>query len=199
MAFVVPALIYPLLFTLLGSVATDKRGAARAHAGPGGRVGPGARGGAGRRRAEGAGGRRRPAGSASAVAEAEARRLVAARTVHVVLVTPAGASGPSIPIRVLADSTNVDSDAMERRVSRVLHDEGAELLRARMTALGQVPAAASPLDLQEEDLADAARRGASFAARCSRTCSWCWWRPRASTPRWTSRPARRSAARCRPS
>ena len=26
MAFVVPALIYPLLFTLLGSVATDKRG-----------------------------------------------------------------------------------------------------------------------------------------------------------------------------
>ncbi|HZW90674.1 MAG TPA: hypothetical protein VFF12_16435, partial [Myxococcaceae bacterium] len=26
MAFVVPALVYPLLFTLLGSVATDKRG-----------------------------------------------------------------------------------------------------------------------------------------------------------------------------
>ena len=26
MAFVVPALIYPMLFTLLGSVATDKRG-----------------------------------------------------------------------------------------------------------------------------------------------------------------------------
>jgi sodium transport system permease protein len=96
--------------------------------------------------------------------EEEARRLVAARTVHVVLVTPAGASGPSIPIRVLADSTNVDSDAMERRVSRVLHDSGAELLRARMTALGQDPAAARPLDLQEEDLADAARRGASFAA-----------------------------------
>ena len=81
-----------------------------------------------------------------------------------VLVTPAGASGPSIPIRVLADSTNVDSDAMERRVSRVLHDEGAELLRARMTALGQGPSAAKPLDLHEEDLADAARRGASFAA-----------------------------------
>jgi sodium transport system permease protein len=53
---------------------------------------------------------------------------------------------------------------MERRVSRALTDHGAELLRQRMTALGQDTSAARPLDIREEDLADAARRGASFAA-----------------------------------
>jgi sodium transport system permease protein len=55
--------------------------------------------------------------------EAEARKLVTSRKVHVVLLTPPGASGASIPVRVLADSTNVDSDAMERRVSRALTDQ----------------------------------------------------------------------------
>ncbi len=164
MAFVVPALIYPLLFTLLGSVATDKRGElerTRARLAVWGPV-PEAVLTAVEQKARADVADRRVVPPQAL--EEEARRLVAARTVHVVLVTPAGASGPSIPIRVLADSTNVDSDAMERRVSRVLHDSGAELLRARMTALGQDPAAARPLDLHEEDLADAARRGASFAA-----------------------------------
>ncbi|MGZ3480421.1 MAG: ABC transporter permease subunit/CPBP intramembrane protease [Myxococcaceae bacterium] len=164
MAFVVPALIYPLLFTLLGSVATDKRGElerTRARLAVWGPV-PEAVLSAVEQKARADVVDRRAVPPQAL--EEEARRLVAARTVHVVLVTPAGASGPSIPIRVLADSTNVDSDAMERRVSRVLHDSGAELLRARMMALGQDPAAARPLDLHEEDLADAARRGASFAA-----------------------------------
>lgn len=164
MAFVVPALIYPLLFTLLGSVATDKRGElerTRARLAVWGPV-PEAVLGAVEQKARADVADRRAVPPEKL--EEEARRLVAAKTVHVVLVTPTGASGPSIPIRVLADSTNVDSDAMERRVSRVLHDSGAELLRARMTALGQDPAAARPLDLHEEDLADAARRGASFAA-----------------------------------
>ena len=164
MAFLVPALIYPLLFTLLGSVATDKRGELE------------------RTRARVAAWGPVPASTLSAVEqharadivdrrdqppadpEAEARKLVAARKVHVVLLTPPGASGASIPIRVLADSTDVDSDAMERRVSRALTDQGAELLRQRMTALGQDASAARPLDIKEEDLADAARRGSSFAA-----------------------------------
>jgi sodium transport system permease protein len=164
MAFVVPALIYPMLFTLLGSVATDKRGELE------------------RTRARVAAWGPVPASTLSAVEqharadivdrrdqppadpESEARKLVAARRVHVVLLTPARASGPSIPIRVLADSTDVDSDSMERRVSRVLTDQGAELLRQRMTALGQDASAALPLDIKEEDLADAARRGSSFAA-----------------------------------
>ena len=164
MAFVVPALVYPLLFTLLGSVATDKRGElerTRARVAAWGPVPAAALGAVEEQaRAEVVDRREVP----PAAPEAEARRLVEAKTVHVVLVTPPGASGPSIPIRVLADSTNVDSDAMERRVSRALHDQGAQLLRARMTALGQDATAATPLDVREEDLADAARRGASFAA-----------------------------------
>ena len=164
MAFLVPALVYPLLFTLLGSVATDKRGELE------------------RTRARVAAWGPVPASTLSAVEqearadlvdrrdqpppdpEAEARKLVVARKVHVVLLTPTGASGTSIPVRVLADSTDVDSDAMERRVSRALTDHAAELLRQRMTALGQDASAARPLDIKEEDLADAARRGASFAA-----------------------------------
>ena len=164
MAFVVPALVYPLLFTLLGSVATDKRGELE------------------RTRARVAAWGPVPESSLHAVEqqaradvvdrrdppppdpEAEARRLVASKKVHVVLLTRSGASSASIPIRVLSDSTNVDSDAMERRVSRALTDHGAELLRQRMTALGQDASAARPLDIREEDLADAARRGASFSA-----------------------------------
>ena len=164
MAFVVPALMYPLLFTLLGSVATDKRGElerTRARVAAWGPV-PEAVLEAVKREARADVVERREVPPPQA--EAEARRLVEAKTVHVVLLTPAGAAGPSIPIRVLADSTSVDSDAMERRVSRALQDVGAALLRERMTALGQDPAAAKPLDLREEDLADAARRGASFAA-----------------------------------
>jgi sodium transport system permease protein len=164
MAFLVPALIYPLLFTLLGSVATDKRGELE------------------RTRVRLAAWGPVPESTLRAVeqqaradlvdrrdtvpprAEAEARRLVASKKVHVVLLTPTAASGASIPIRVLADSTNVDSDAMERRVTRALTEHGAELLRQRMAALGQEASAARPLDIREEDLADAARRGASFAA-----------------------------------
>ncbi len=164
MAFVVPALVYPLLFTLLGSVATDKRGElerTRARIAAWGPV-PEAtlRAVEQQARADVVDRREQP----PAEPEAEARRLVTAKKVHLVLLTPAGASGPSIPLRVLADSTDVDSDAMERRVSRALTDHGAELLRQRMTALGQDAAAARPLDVREEDLADAARRGASFAA-----------------------------------
>ena len=164
MAFVVPALIYPLLFTLLGSVATDKRGQlerTRARVAVWGPVPATALEAVEREaRADVVDQREVP----PAAPETEARRLVEAKTVHVVLLTPPGASGPSTPIRVLADSTNVDSDAMERRVSHALNDRGAELLRQRMTALGQDASAAVPLDLKEEDLADAARRGASFAA-----------------------------------
>ena len=164
MAFVVPALVYPLLFTLLGSVATDKRGElerTRARVAAWGPVPESTLQVVEQQaRADVVDHRDSP----PADPEAEARRLVASKRVHVVLLTPAGASGASIPIRVLADSTNVDSDAMERRVSRALTDHGAELLRQRMTRLGQDASAARPLDIREEDLADAARRGASFAA-----------------------------------
>jgi len=164
MAFVVPALVYPLLFTLLGSVATDKRGElerTRARVAAWGPVPESTlRAVEQQARADVVDRREQP----PAEPEAEARRLVTSKKVHLVLLTPAGAPGASIPIRVLADSTNVDSDAMERRVSRALADHDAELLRQRMTALGQDAAAARPLDVREEDLADAARRGASFAA-----------------------------------
>jgi sodium transport system permease protein len=164
MAFVVPALIYPLLFTLLGSVASDKRGElerTRARVAAWGPVPETTlRAVEQQARAEIVDRREQP----PANPESEARTVVASKKVHVVLLTPSGASGASIPIRVLSDSTDVDSDAMERRVSRALADHDAELLRRRMTALGQDPAAARPLDVREEDLADAARRGASFAA-----------------------------------
>ena len=99
-----------------------------------------------------------------AAVEAEASRWVGDKRAHVVVVTPAGAAGPSIPVRVLADSTNVDSEAMERRVTRALESTGAKLLRERMATLGQDPAAAVPLAVHEDDLADSARKGASFAA-----------------------------------
>jgi len=164
MAFLVPALIYPLLFTLLGSVATDKRGElerTRVRLAAWGPVPESALRAVEQQSRADVVDRR---DSAPVDAEAEARRLVASKKVHLVLLTPSGASGTSIPIRILADSTNVDSDAMERRVSRALTEHGAELLRQRMTALGQDPSAARPLDIREEDLADAARRGASFAA-----------------------------------
>jgi len=164
MAFVVPALIYPLLFTLLGSVATDKRAELermRARIAVWGPVPePALRAAESEARAEVVDRREVP----PRALEAEARRLVSGKTVHLVLVTPPGASGPSVPVRILADSTNVDSEAMERRVTRALESQSAQLLRQRMTALGEDPAAATPLDLKEEDLADAARRGASFAA-----------------------------------
>jgi sodium transport system permease protein len=164
MAFLVPALIYPLLFTLLGSFARDKRGElerTRARVAVWGPV------------PEAALAALRDEARADLVdvraeppfaPEAEARKLVASKAAHVVLVTPAEAGGPSVPIRVLADSTDVDSDAMERRVTRALESRGVELLRARLVQLGQDAANANPLDVQEEDLADAARRGASFAA-----------------------------------
>ena len=164
MAFVVPALVYPLLFTLLGSVATDKRGElerTRARVATWGPVPESSLHAVEQQARADVVDRRDPP---PADPEAEARRLVASKKVHVVLLTPSGASRASIPIRVLSDSTNVDSDAMERRVSRALTDHGAELLRQRMTALGQDASAARPLEIREEDLADAARRGASFAA-----------------------------------
>ena len=164
MAFVVPALVYPLLFTLLGSVATDKRGElerTRARVATWGPVPESSLHAVEQQARADVVDRRDPP---PADPEAEARRLVASKKVHVVLLTRSGASSASIPIRVLSDSTNVDSDAMERRVSRALTDHGAELLRQRMTALGQDASAARPLEIREEDLADAARRGASFAA-----------------------------------
>jgi sodium transport system permease protein len=164
MAFLVPAIIYPLLFTLLGSVASDKRGElerTRARVAVWGPVPESAREAVRTEaRAELVDLRAVP----PEAAEVEARKLIAAKTAHVILVTPLGASGPSVQIRVLSDSTNVDSDAMERRVARALQERGAELLRVRMRELGQDPSAAKPLDIQEDDLADAARRGASFAA-----------------------------------
>ena len=164
MAFVVPALIYPLLFTLLGSVAIDKRGEierTRARVAAWGPV-PEAtlRAVEQQARADIVDRRAQP----PADPEAEARRLITSKRLHLVLLTPLGASGPSIPVRVLADSTNVDSDAMERRVALALADHNAELLRQRMVSLGQDAASARPLEVREEDLADAARRGASFAA-----------------------------------
>lgn len=164
MAFVVPAIIYPVLFTLLGSVTSDKRGQLeRAQAkvavwGPLPEVAREAlRTDA---RADLVDVRAEP----PPAVEAEAGRWVADKRAHVVVVTPAGAAGPSVRVRVLSDSTSVDSATMERRVTKALEDAGAKLLRERMVTLGQDPSAAVPLAVQEDDLADSARKGASFAA-----------------------------------
>ena len=164
MAFVVPAVIYPVLFTLLGSVSSDKRGElerTRAKVAVWGPVPEAARQAVQKdARANLVDVRAEP----PADVNGEAARWVTEKRAHVVLVTPVGATGPSIPVRVLADSTNVDSAAMERRVAHALEDAGARMLRERMTTLGQDPSAAVPLLVKEDDLADSARKGASFAA-----------------------------------
>src|SRR5262249_55507308 len=164
MAFVVPALIYPVLFTLMGSVSSDKRGQlerTRARVAVWGPVPQAARDAVVKEaRSDLVDVRAEPPADVTA----EAARWVAEKRAHVVLVTPSGAAGPSVPVRVLSDSTNVDSATMERRVSRALEATAARRLRERMTPLGQAPTAAVPVAVQEEDLADSARKGASFAA-----------------------------------
>src|SRR5262249_53584879 len=145
MAFVVPAVIYPLLFTLLGSVSSDKRGElerARARVAVWGPVPQAARDAVVKdARSDLVDVRPEPPADVTA----EAARWVAEKRAQVVLVTPAGATGPSVPVRVLSDSTNVDSATMERRVSHALEATGARLLRERMTTLGQDPTASVPL------------------------------------------------------
>jgi sodium transport system permease protein len=91
----------------------------------------------------------------------EARKAVADKTVHVVLVTPEGATGPSVPVKVYADSTQFESDAMQDRVLKVLRKHTAVLLEERMVALGQPAISARPLLVEEEDLSNPARRAAS--------------------------------------
>ena len=104
MAFVVPAIIYPVLFSLLGSVSSDKRGElerARAKVAVWGPV-PEAALEAVRTdaRSDLVDIRDQP----PADVMAEAARWVADKRAQVVLVTPVGAAGPSIAVRVLADA-----------------------------------------------------------------------------------------------
>jgi sodium transport system permease protein len=91
-----------------------------------------------------------------------ARQLVTDKTVDVVLLTPEGPVGPSISVKVYADSTQFESDAMQDRVLKVLRKHEALLLEERMVALGQPAISARPLLVEEEDLSSSARRAASL-------------------------------------
>jgi len=95
-------------------------------------------------------------------AKERARKAVADKAVHVVLVTPQDSQGPSVPISVYADSTQFESEAMGERVLKVLRRAGVQLLEQRMVALGQPAISARPLAVEEVDLADATRRSASL-------------------------------------
>jgi sodium transport system permease protein len=103
---------------------------------------------------------RRPAVPANA--EAEARAALEAKRADVVLVTPEGALGPSIPISVYADSTELQSEAMQERVTKALQAQSATLLEERLVALGQPAISARPLEVEEKDVSTAAKRSASL-------------------------------------
>ncbi len=91
-----------------------------------------------------------------------AQKAVADKTVDVVLVTPEGPAGPSVVVKVYADSTQLESEAMQERVLKVLRRHEAALLEERMVALGQPAISARPLVVEEEDLSSSARRAASL-------------------------------------
>jgi sodium transport system permease protein len=91
-----------------------------------------------------------------------ARQAVADKAVDVVMLTPDGETGPSVQVKVYGDSTQFQSGAMQERVLKILRKADAALLEERMVALGQPAISARPLLVEEEDLANSARRAASL-------------------------------------
>jgi sodium transport system permease protein len=89
-----------------------------------------------------------------------ARKAVGEKKVDVVLLT-ADASGPSVKVTVYADSTQLESEAMQERVLKVLRQHDRALLEQRMVALGQPAISARPLEVAEADLSSGARRAAT--------------------------------------
>jgi sodium transport system permease protein len=89
-----------------------------------------------------------------------ARKAVGEKKVDVVLLT-ADASGPSVKVTVYADSTQIESEAVQERVLKVLRKLDGALLEQRMVALGQPAISAQPLEVEEADLSNSARRAAT--------------------------------------
>ena len=157
---VLPIVIYPLLFTAIGSFTSNKReqiAAQLAQVAVWGPVPEAAVQAVLQQKATLV----ETLASVPADAEDKARRAVAEKRVDVVLVTPDGASGPSVPVKVYADSTQFQSAAMQERVLGALRKQQAVLLKERMVALGQPVASAEPLVVEEADLSSPARRAAS--------------------------------------
>ena len=158
---VLPIVLYPLLFTAIGSFTSNKREQLAAQAARIFVWGP------------------VPERAVQAVladkgtlverqatvppdAEERARKAVADKQVDVVLVTPEGAAGPSIPLKVYADSTQLESEAMQERVLKTLRKHDAALLEERMVSLGQPALSARPLAVEEADLSSGSRRAAAL-------------------------------------
>jgi sodium transport system permease protein len=157
---VLPLVVYPLLFTLVGSFTSNKREQIAAQPARLAVWGP-----VPERAVEAVLKEKATVVDRRATApphpEEEARKAISDKTLDVVLLTPEGATGPSVPLKVYADSTQFESDAMQERVLKVLRKHEAVLLEERMVALGQPAISARPLLVEEEDLSSPARRAAA--------------------------------------
>lgn len=156
---VLPLVVYPLLFTAVGSFTSNKREELNAQTARVAVWGP------------------VPESAVQAVLQEKAtlvdrqaevppspeelaRKAVGEKKVDVVLLT-ADASGPSVKVTVYADSTQLESEAMQERVLKVLRKHDAALLEQRMVALGQPAISARPLEVEEADLSSSARRAST--------------------------------------
>jgi sodium transport system permease protein len=158
---VLPLVVYPLLFTAVGSFTSNKReqiAAQSARIAVWGPVPESAVQAVLKQKATLVDRR----ASVPSSPEELARQAVGDKTVDVVLVTPEGPTGPSVQVKVYADSTQLQSEAMQERVLKVLRQHDAALLEERMVALGQPAISAQPLLVEEADLSNSARRAASL-------------------------------------
>jgi sodium transport system permease protein len=161
MSLVLPLVLYPLLFTAIGAFTSNKRQEVASQTAKVAVWGPVPESAVKAVEADQATVvERLPTVPADAVARA--RKAVADKQVHVVLVTPDDARGQSIPVKVYGDSTQFESDAMHDRLMKTLRKTETRMLEERMVALGQPAISARPLAVEEEDLSDRARRAASI-------------------------------------
>ncbi len=158
---VLPIIVYPLLFTAIGSFTSNKREELAAQSARVAVWGPVPERAVQAVLADKATLVEREA-SVPAEVEERARKAVADKKVDVVLVTPEGAVGPSLSVKVYADSTQLQSETMQERVLKALRRHEAVLLEERMVALGQPALSARPLVVEEEDVSSSARRAASL-------------------------------------
>ncbi len=156
---VLPLVVYPLLFTAVGSFTSNKREELAALTGRVAVWGPVPESAVQAVLKEKATLVDRQASVPPSPEEA-ARKAVAEKKVDVVLLTADG-SGPSVKVTVYADSTQLESEAMQERVLKVLRKHDGALLEQRMVALGQPAISARPLEVEEADLSSGARRAAT--------------------------------------
>ncbi len=157
---VLPLVFYPLLFTAIGSFTSNKREQLAAQTARISVWGPVPESAVQAVLADNATLVERQ-GTVPPGAEERARKAVADKTVDVVLVTPEGALGPSVPLKVYADSTQLQSEAMQERVLKTLRKHQTLLLEERMVALGQPALSARPLAVEEADLSSSSHRAAA--------------------------------------